>query len=548
MSRARAFWCTAALLLASAVQTGGAAPLLLEVRINGRLSDTLARFETEAPECDRMEAGPLVQAGLYPGGEPEVCLQDIAGLEYSVDPAAARIDIFADPDTEGFVRRRRGERIYARQVTGLIGEYAISAQRFDDGTREILNGFGDLSLALSGEAGRLRQDAVFTWDGSDVQASRTFTVFERDDPERLTRLSLGDGFTRAPRWGRLSAFAGVQYGTDFSMDPEEAHRPYRAFQALLREQSEIAVRVNGSLREQRSLPVGVAGIELAPETGLNEVEITIRDQSGLTRIEEFSFFFAEEGLARGVTDYSVSVGVPRQFRGVRSEYHGGLTATGLVRRGVTDALTVETYTELGRNGGLAGGGGQLATDRFGVLSLAAAASHDGDSDLGALISAGIERRMRRTSFQFQGRFATDQYRDGVAGFAAEFPDVSLRASAGIATSMGSFRTSYTAQRDKVLPDRSFLTLGWERSLAERPPAGERVPCFCRRDRHFDQPADADRGDPVRPRATLPGRKVELAGDAPEGPEDNVQWGVVADSQAGKCMQMCLRISARRVFS
>jgi outer membrane usher protein len=217
-------------------------------------------------------------------------------------------------------------------------------------------------------------------------------------------------------------------------------------------------------------------------------------------------------------------------------------ATGLVRRGVTDALTVEAFGELGRNGGLAGGGGQIATDRLGVLSLAAAASRHADRDVGALIFVGVDRRMRRSSFQLQGRFATDQYRDGLSDYAEEFPDVSLRASAGIATSGGSFRTSYTAQRDKSLPDRSFLTLGWERSLAERSAvlAASAFHDFCRDETGFSVSLRMQIGKySVRPAHDKLGGHdlLSLQVTRLKGPEDLLQWGMMlANSQAGETVQ------------
>ena len=192
---------------------------------------------------------------------------------------------------------------------------------------------------------------------------RIQTVYERDFPETLTRLSLGDTFTRAPGWGRIGAIAGIQYGTDFSMDPDDSWRPYRTFQALLRQQSEVDVRVNGALRHKQSVDPGFNDFQITPEAGLNEVEVTIREAGGLSRIEDYSFFASPESLASGVTDYSISLGAPRRFRGTSSEYDGSLLASGLVRRGVSDAFTAEAYSELGDGAGLLGGGGRSRPKR-----------------------------------------------------------------------------------------------------------------------------------------------------------------------------------------
>ncbi|MBY9066015.1 fimbria/pilus outer membrane usher protein [Hyphomonas sp. WL0036] len=457
-------------MAAEAAPVSGAAPgealpdtlsLLVEARINGKAIDELVSLQIEPDGCARIETRPLRIAGLYGGSEGAACLQSVAGIDYTLDTQSARLDIFAAqapaPRRVVFLKQQ-----YAPSLSGVMGSYGLSAQRVYDGEEEIVNAFGDLSLTVHTPAGRLRNDMIATYGDDGGRARRLMTVYEHDLPDRMTRLSVGDSFTRAPRWGRIAAFAGVQYGTDFSMDPQDSWRPYRTFQALLKEQSEIDVRVNGSVRQRTSVSPGYSDFEVSPEAGLNEVEIVIREANGLRRIEDFSFYTSAEALGKGVTDYSVSVGVPRQFSGISSRYEDDLIASGLVRHGVSDAVTAEAYTEIGEAGRVLGAGGQYAAGDLGVVSLSAGVSDSRDGRSGAILSAGIERNTRRSSLQVQARFADSGYSDIVSRFGAEFPDRSIRASTGVYTKAGTFRASYVEEEDKVLADRRFLSFGWEK--------------------------------------------------------------------------------------
>lgn len=439
--------------------------ILVEVHVNGQATGALAMLRTRGEDCDEMETAALHAAGLYDGADAEACLQTLEGIAYQIDREGARIEVYAEALAPDMKDRASPQRTYARALTGLIGQYGLSAQRVEDRNNTYKNGFADLSLTLHAGWGRLHNDVVASWNGEDSDVQRLATAYERDFPDSMARLTIGDSFTRAPRWGRLSAFAGVQYGTDLSMDPEETYRPYRTFQTLLRQQSEIDVRVNGAVRERTSLAPGFGAIEINPETGFNDVEIAIRDGTGLTRIEEISFFAPADALASGVSDFSVSLGVPRRFDGLRSDYRETPLASGLIRRGFSDSVTGEAQGEIGSGGVTAGAGAQVAAGQLGVVNVATSVSEDNDGARGHLVSLGLERTTQRGNLQLQARVADPAYTDAAAEAGAPFPDVSYRASAGVFTPAGSFRTSYSEQRDKVLPDRRFLSAGWEKSVS-----------------------------------------------------------------------------------
>ena len=436
--------------------------LLVEMKVNGQTSQSVVEIVKVSAACDQIAVRYLNLAGLYNAPEAAVCLQDVPGIDYRIDTATATLEIFTRAEPELLAAPHHARPTFLRPTPGLLGSYSLSGQRVETENDTDWNSFGSLSLGFYAPAGRLENEVIasVTEDRSNVQRIRT--VYQKDFPDSLTTLSLGDSFTRAPRWGRVTAFAGLQIGTDFSMDPEGNYMPFQMLKALLRDQSEVNIRINGVTRRHVGVDPGMTEFDIAPQTGLNEVEMVIREETGLTRIENFSFFNSRTALAKGRTDYSVSLGVPRRYVGAEAAYLDRVIGNAYLRRGLSNEVTGEVYLEASNEGMLAGTGAQLTTRHIGVLNVSAALSESDESGTGGLFAVGFERITRRTSLQLEARFAGDAYRDGVSANGVPFPDRTVRASVGVATGLGSLRASYQEEEDIDLRDRRFAALSWER--------------------------------------------------------------------------------------
>ena len=437
---------------------------LLELTINGKPTGELIELNTRTTGCQLIETSALSRAGLYNGSDNHVCLQSLGDLASEVNFDDSTLRVFADT---GRTRTSHdaASRSFARELTGLTSTYSLSAQRYDD-TNEILwNVFGDLSTQFHSPYGRLENDMLLFTGSNGTDVERFRTVYQYDFVDSLTQLSIGDSFSRAPGWGRLTSFAGLQIGTDLSMDPDQSYLPFRTLKALLRESAEVNVRVNGSVRERASVDPGINQFNVRPETGLNEVELTIRDGSGIVRIEDFSFFSSRQALAAGVTDYSVSLGVPREITGRGASYDGELFASTYVRHGLSDTLTGEAYMEMNGTAVVAGGGAKFNVGKLGILDLSSGFSRSRENDFGQMMSARFDRQTRRGNFEIQARLASDDYTDTLAVRGVPFPDVSIRASFGQFTDYGSFRMSYTEQSDAELADRRFTAFSWNKAFS-----------------------------------------------------------------------------------
>ena len=463
-------------LVAGASDLPGTAPspeapgyesLLLELHVNGNVQNGLIELEKAKGSCHSVSTQPLAHAGVYSGKAASACLETIPGIDYRIDRAAAILHVFTRTDPKLKSVNAVGLRTYLPPEPGVIGTYSLSVQHVHDGEMSEWNGFGNLALSFHAPEGRIENDLVLVLSGGESRLTRLRTVYERDFPNRLTSLSLGDSFTRTPNWGRAVPFAGIQYGTDFSMDPDGSYRPFQVLEALLRDEAQVDISLNGNVRKYHGVQPGSTEFGLTPQTGLNDVELVIRENTGITRIENFSFFTSPTSLSEGRSDYVFSLGMPRRYVGVDSEYLETVMGSFYHRYGVSDYMTTENFAEFGQSGLMLGTGAQISHSSLGLFRISGAMSRSSEVGSGALVSVGYERNTRNANVQLQARFAEDNFQDVVNAFDVPFPDRTLRASIGVATDYGSFRATFQDERDADLRDRSFLSLSWDKPLPDR---------------------------------------------------------------------------------
>src|SRR5690606_19882656 len=127
--------------------------------------------------------------------------------------------------------------------------------------------------------------------------------------------------------------------------------------------------------------------------GANTVRLLVEDNTGQREIAVFDLFGGAGLLDPGVLDFGVSAGVLEE--GGSLEYGSALGASGFVRRGISDVLTLGANAQLAEGRGQAGG---LAVwgSRLGLIQASAAVSHNGDTGRQGYI--GSIDYLRETTF------------------------------------------------------------------------------------------------------------------------------------------------------
>jgi outer membrane usher protein len=293
---------------------------------------------------------------------------------------------------------------------------------------------------------------------------RLETTWSRDDPSRMRTLRLGDAITPFGSWARSLRFAGFQLGTNFATRPETITFPQPSIAGSAAMPTALDILVNGTLRSRTEVPSGVFRIDDVPVvTGAGQIQVVSRDLLGREQIVTQDFYVSERLLRRGLNEYSVNAGALRENFGLASDDYGDFLIAGVLRRGLSDVLTIEGRAEGTADVQTAGVSLALGIGRYGVTSASLAFSDAATS--GALWQIGHEYRGRfyRAQLRLQG---SDSFVQPGLDVLRAWPTRQVVASGGRNLGrQGSLGLSYVSERFAAREDdRELVTISYSRSL------------------------------------------------------------------------------------
>ncbi len=249
----------------------------------------------------------------------------------------------------------------------------------DEGRFAPLAGGIDMFANIGGFDGVTLTGGV-DYDGSsqDQRWRRREIRLSKDLFQSAVRLTAGEFAPPVESFQGSRRFLGLSAARAYStIRPFQNVRPAGRRQFILDRPALVVVEVNGVVVERIRLEAGPYSLSDFPfGQGANTVRPLVEEDSGQREIAVFDLFGGAGLLDPGVMDFGVSAGVLEE--GGQLEYGSTLAASGFVRKGITDALT------LGANAQWADGRGQmggLATwgSRLGLVQASAAVSHNGDT-------------------------------------------------------------------------------------------------------------------------------------------------------------------------
>jgi outer membrane usher protein len=388
-------------------------PAIFEIAINGvDRGASLVYLESGdllVPEALLSEAKLETGAGRVAtiGKRRFVSIRSL-GLRHEIDEAAGITRITASPDQLGetridLSRSRAPEGMVHRADSSLFINYAV------DVVDATASGFAEVGLQLFGA---LAHGTVALRESGAVRGPTSLTWDDRDD---LRRLVAGDHVVSGGLLGGGGFVGGVHLLRSFELDPYTVTAPGIDLASSVMVPSTAEIYVNGVLVERRQLPPGTFTVESLPATaGAGDAQVVIRDAFGGRHVLQRDFYRPSDLLARGLSDYHVTIGAIRERVGQASFDYGAPAAFGRYRRGIADWLTAGTRAELGLD--LASlGATATASSRLGQIELGLAASADG-ADTGAAGSLAWAYRGRRVTASTFVRGVSSRYANlGVRG-------------------------------------------------------------------------------------------------------------------------------------
>ena len=217
----------------------------------------------------------------------------------------------------------------------------------------------------------------FALVGSNWQSYYTSLV--KDNPQKSLRYILGDFYLTTRGWQQGGELAGIAVAKNFSLQPYQTNIPVGKYEFLLKRPAQVDVIVNGILTRQLKLAAGRHDLRnFNLSTGVNNIQLVIKDDLGNTETIDFLIPFDFRTLAPGVQEFAYSLGFPvNQIDGGRSYEFNNPTVSIFHRAGITNNFTLGGYGQGDLNQQLLGIEGIWATS-VGNWQLDTAVSHSHD--------------------------------------------------------------------------------------------------------------------------------------------------------------------------
>jgi outer membrane usher protein len=405
-----------------AAEPSAPTPLQLEVSVNGEASQQIGAFlqlpdgEIAATRAELTALGVKVPDG--PSDEL-LRLKDIPQVEYSYDAMQQTIAIaLADTQRLPEILNLRPSIEYRapQRTTGAFLNYTA----FLSGAYGNANARGGVtggSLNLDGHVfspfGTLSQSGIVgTTSFDDATVLRLDTSWSYSTPETMRSSRAGDLITGGLAWTRPVRIGGLQTRRNFSLRPDLITLPLPSLSGSAAVPSTLDVYLGQVKAYSAELPSGPYRLDNIPVvSGGATARVVVTDSTGRQLQSETPLFTDIRLLRKGLVDYSIEAGFQRLDYGLRSsDYEGDPIAIGSVRKGLTDQITLEGHTELGRGLWNAGAGLSFSAGQIGLLSGATSFSSYGASN-GALFYAAWDLPNGNFNLHASTQRTTGDYRD-----------------------------------------------------------------------------------------------------------------------------------------
>lgn len=232
-----------------------------------------------------------------------------------------------------------------------------------------------------------------------------------DDPQRMRTLVVGDTISIPSWWGSATRFGGVQYSSNYSLQPNFVTYPLLAVAGVAAVPTTAELFSNNLRLGTQNLPAGPFNLSNVPAlNGAGELQVVINNALGQQQVISQPFYVSPLMLAEGLSQFSFGAGAQRVNYGLTTAQYAGVVGSAVYRYGVTDRLSVEGHAEGDRDVQGAGIGVDYTVGVLGIVSAGVAASGGGQR-----VMAGFSRQASVLSFALRGTWATPSYREIGAG-------------------------------------------------------------------------------------------------------------------------------------
>ncbi|MDB5595127.1 MAG: hypothetical protein JWM36_2088, partial [Hyphomicrobiales bacterium] len=222
-------------------------------------------------------------------------------------------------------------------------------------------------------------------------ALRLDTGWVFSDPDTAITYKAGDEISGGLAWTRPIRLGGIQVQRNFALRGDLVTLPLPTLNGSAAVPSSVEVYVNNARTFVKDVAAGPFQITNLPMvSGAGQARLVLRDASGRQIESSTPFFVATQLLKPGLIDFSIEAGFARlDFGRLSFSYDKRPVASGSLRYGLTDWMTLQGHVEGAPGFVLAGIGADARIGGFGLLTMAGSASH-GAGGTGFQAYAGLD--------------------------------------------------------------------------------------------------------------------------------------------------------------
>lgn len=350
--------CALAAQEAPASTVAKANALHLEVFVNGRPKNLIAKFHRDALGNFTSPRSELTEIGVKAPGsgapDEEIALDAIDGLTYDYDAPGQRMRLTLAPQAMGEVvygekKESKTSEPLEAGVGGVLNYHLRTGvmRDFRNGGFDYQGASGTFDARLFSRYGTLKSGAII---GSTVVSrftqARLETNYTYADTERMINYVVGDTISTGPAWARSVRLGGAQVQRQFGLRPDVVTAALPSITGSAAVPTTVDVYVNNNLTISQPVDAGPYRIDAVPISGDGTTRVLARDASG--RIIETStpFIVSSKILRPGLWDWSIEAGLPRQYYALQSDtYSRTGVASASLRGGLLDWMTLEAHGE-----------------------------------------------------------------------------------------------------------------------------------------------------------------------------------------------------------
>ncbi|MFD0847944.1 fimbria/pilus outer membrane usher protein [Sphingosinicella xenopeptidilytica] len=372
-------------------------PLQLELVINGAATGAIVPVLMRA-DGPVVQGADLKRADLPIDGDETrlIALSAIPEVDAEYDAANQRLALSVPP--EWLPRQRLGVTEIsdepARSSPGAVFNYELFVSD-PDGRKATLSLWNE--ARVFGPAGIASTTGVWQTGSHGTRFTRYDSRWTRSNEARMVTWEAGDLITRGLPWTGAVRLGGVQVSRDFAVRPDVVTYPLPEFAGEAALPSTVELFINDHRAGGAAIEPGPFTMSTRPQiSGAGEANLTVTDALGRRVTTTLPFYVSSALLRPGLTDYAVSGGLLRRNYGTRNFDYGEAAASASLRRGITDAVTLEAHAEASEHVVLGGIGGVFGVGNAGIVS--ASYSHSGHHGMeGGQVSVGYAYQARRFS-------------------------------------------------------------------------------------------------------------------------------------------------------